>query len=84
MPITKSAIKSLRKESQNRAANLRYIKKIKALQKQILSLKKDDKIKEANDLLPEFYKIVDKAAKENIIKKNTAARKKSSVTRILK
>ncbi|PIS34358.1 MAG: 30S ribosomal protein S20 [Parcubacteria group bacterium CG08_land_8_20_14_0_20_43_9] len=84
MPITKSAIKSLRKESRNRAANLRYIKKIKALQKQILSLKKDDKIKEANDLLPEFYKIVDKAAKENIIKKNTAARKKSSVTRILK
>ncbi|MBU1045616.1 30S ribosomal protein S20 [Patescibacteria group bacterium] len=84
MPITKSAIKSLRQERRNRASNLRYKKTIKNLQKQILSLKKENKTKEANELLPRFYKIVDKAAKENVIKKNTAARKKSSIARILR
>ncbi|MBU3964217.1 30S ribosomal protein S20 [Patescibacteria group bacterium] len=84
MPIKKAAIKSLRKERRNRASNLRYKKTIKDLQKQILSLKKENKIKEALELLPKYYKAVDKAAKENVIKKNTANRKKSSVTRILK
>jgi small subunit ribosomal protein S20 len=84
MPITKSAIKSLRKDLRNRASNLRYKKTIKTLLKQILLLKKEDKIKEAKELLPKYYKVVDKSAKENVIKKNTAARKKSSITRILK
>lgn len=84
MPITKSAIKSLRKDRRNRASNLRYKKTIKTLLKQILLLKKENKIKEAKDLLPKYYKVVDKSAKENVIKKNTAARKKSSITRILK
>ncbi len=84
MPITKSAIKSLRKERRNRASNLRYKKIIKGLQKQILALQKENKIKEARELLSKYYKAVDKAAKENVIKKNTAARKKSSITRVLK
>jgi len=33
--------------------------------------------KEAIGLLPEAYKAIDKAAKRGVIKKNTAARKKS-------
>jgi len=33
--------------------------------------------KEAEKLLPQAYKAIDKAAKRGVIKKNTAARKKS-------
>lgn len=42
------------------------------------------KIDEAKKLLPELYKVLDKAAKIGIIKKNTAARKKSRFTKSLK
>ena len=37
--------------------------------------KKD--VKEAEEILPTLYKAIDKALKNNIIKKNNAARKKS-------
>lgn len=83
MPITKSAKKSLRKERRNRAHNLVYIQKIKNLKKDILNLKQDKKIKEAKAKLPQYFKVVDKAAKEGVIKKNTADRKKSRLTKML-
>jgi len=41
------------------------------------------KIEEAKKLLPQVYKILDKAAKERVIKKNTVARKKSRITKLL-
>ena len=83
MPITKSAKKSLRQETKRRARNLKYKKKIKDLKKQILNLVNQKKIKEVQELLPNFYKTVDKAAKVGVIKKNTASRKKSRLSRLL-
>jgi len=74
MPITKSAKKALKKEHRNRALNLVYKKKIKDLKKEILKTKN-------KELLPKYYKAVDKAAKKGIIKKNTASRKKSRLTK---
>jgi ribosomal protein S20 len=41
------------------------------------------KIEEAKKLLPQIYKILDKAAKEKVIKKNTAARKKSRIAKAI-
>jgi ribosomal protein S20 len=41
------------------------------------------KVAEAKKLLPQAYKILDKAAKTSLIKKNTAARKKSRITLLL-
>lgn len=38
---------------------------------------------EALKLLPQAYKAIDKAAKTNVIKKNTAARKKSRLTKLI-
>lgn len=41
------------------------------------------KFEEAKTLLPKIYKTLDKAAKKNTIKKNTASRLKSRLTKSL-
>jgi len=77
MPIIKSAKKALRKSLKNRAHNLSYQNKIKLIKKQIQKAILNKNKNEAIELMSKFYKIVDKAAKENVIKKNKAARLKS-------
>lgn len=57
--------------------------KIKALVKEVKNLIVQNKIEEAKKLLPQVYKALDKAAKTNVIKKNTASRKKSRITKSL-
>lgn len=83
MPNTKSAIKSLRQDRRRRSENLTKKKKIAELLKKIKKLAEQDKKEEARKLLPEYDKAVDKAAKANVIKENTAARKKSRARRLL-
>ena len=80
MPITTSAKKALRQNKKKKAHNLRYINRIKSLNKEIKKLIVDKKTKEAKEALSKFYKALDKAVKENVIKKNTASRKKSRIT----
>lgn len=84
MPISKSGKKTLRQELRRRVYNNKKKQIIKDLKKQIFSLVKEGKTKEARNLLPEYYKAIDKAAKVGVIKKNTAARKKSRTTKLLK
>jgi small subunit ribosomal protein S20 len=83
MPITKSAKKALRQSLKRRERNLIYKKKIKNLSKKIRNFCLQKKIEEAKKLLPQLYKILDKAAKVGVIKKNTAARKKSRITKLI-
>ena len=83
MPITKSAKKALRQNVRRRAKNLIYKNKIKDLIKRTKGLISEKKIEEAKKLLPQLYKAVDKAAKVGVIKKNTAARKKSGITKLV-
>ena len=52
--------------------------------KQTRELVAEGKVAEATQLLPTIYKTLDKAAKKGVIKKNTAARKKSRLTKLLK
>ncbi|MEK9130450.1 MAG: 30S ribosomal protein S20 [Patescibacteria group bacterium] len=77
MPIKKSAIKALR-QSKKRQIRNKEVKKnlketMKKTQKAITASKKED----AQKLIRESQKALDKAAQKKIIKKNTAARKKS-------
>lgn len=83
MPITKSAKKALRQNIRQRTRNLVYKNKMKALIKEVRNLVAEKKIEEAKKLLPQIYKAVDKAAKVGVIKKNTAARKKSGITKLV-
>lgn len=83
MPITKSARKALRKSIKRKAKNLIYKIKIRNLLKKARSLVSEKKIEEVKKLLPQIYKILDKSAKVGVIKKNTAARKKSRLSKFI-
>jgi len=84
MAITKSAQKAIRQNKKRRLLNNKYRKQIKNLVKEVRLLIGGKKIEEAKNLLPKIYKILDKAAKINIIKKNTASRKKSRLAKAIK
>jgi len=84
MPITKSAKKALRQNDKRRVHNIVYKKKMRALIKKVRTLVIDNKKEEARKLLPTVYKTLDKTAKVNIIKKNTASRMKSRLTKLVK
>ena len=81
MPITKSAKKRLKQNDKRRILNLGYKRRMKKIVKEINDLIGGGKKKEAKKLLPNAYKIIDKAAKRGIIKENTASRKKSRLTK---
>jgi len=83
MPITKSAKKALRQNIKRKKRNLIYKKKMKGLIKEAKELALEKKTEEAKKLLPQIYKALDKAAKTGVIKKNTASRKKSRITKLL-
>ena len=83
MPITKSAKKALRQNIKRGTRNLIYKNKIKGLLKEVRSLISQKKVEETKNFLPQVYKVLDKAAKGEIIKKNTAARKKSRIAHLL-
>ena len=84
MPITKSAKKALRQSQRKRARNLKKIKELKILLKKVKGLISQKKTKEAKEILPQVYKILDKTVKAGLMKKNTAARKKSRLTKAIK
>jgi len=84
MPITKSAKKALRGSLVKKAANDRSKKAIKESKKNIEKLLKEKKKDEAKKLLPSAYSIIDKACKKGVLKKNTASRKKSQLSKITK
>jgi small subunit ribosomal protein S20 len=83
MPIKKSAKKALRQSLKRRKRNLKKKEKIKALIKKVKRFLAENKIKEAKEILPQIYKALDKAAKTGLIKKNTASRKKSRITKLI-
>lgn len=84
MPITASAKKAYRQSLTRKARNLRrknaYKNTFKEYKKFVIEGKKD----EAKKLLPNVYKSLDKAAKTGVIKKNKAARLKSSAAKLIK
>jgi len=83
MPITKSAKKALRASKRKRVFNLRRKAMLKdAIRgaKEVVVSKKGD----AKEALAKAYQAIDKAAKRGLIKKNTAARKKSRVAAMIK
>ncbi len=81
MPITSSATKalrsSLRKKEQNDTRR-------DAMRTALKAIRKGTPAKEGKESIAQAYKAIDKALKRGLIKKNTAARKKSLVSRMAK
>jgi len=83
MPITKSAKKAIRGSLRKKAVNDRRTRAMKEIVKKVEKLAKTDKA-EAGKMLSSAFQAIDKAAKTGVIKKNTAARKKSRLARVTK
>lgn len=82
MPITASAKKALRQSIKRRARNLKQKEAYKKLVKEVRGFSAAGKTAEAEKLLSELYKSLDKAAKTNVIKKNKANRLKSRLSKL--
>lgn len=76
MPITQSAKKAMRSSARKRASNL--VRK-DAMKEAI----KKFRLAPSREALPALYQTIDKAAKKGVIKANTAARRKSRLSRLV-
>ncbi|MFH1473250.1 MAG: 30S ribosomal protein S20 [bacterium] len=84
MPITRSAKKAHRASLIKRTFNIRRKQKVSQTVKSLKKLVLAGDKKEAMLKMREVQKALDKAAKANTINKNTASRKKSRLSRMVK
>jgi len=84
MPITKSAKKAHRASLRKRVFNLRRKDKVSRTTKELKKLIVSGDKKAAELKMREVQKALDKAAKANTIKANTAARKKARRSKLVK
>jgi len=81
VPNIKSAKKRVRISEERRKRNKGIKTQIKNITRKI---KEEKDSKKAEELLKDAYSIVDKAVKKGVLHKNTAARRKSKFTRLVK
>ena len=77
MPLLKHAIKKMRQDARRRKVNLKARSGLKSLTKKASE-------NPSSESLSKAFSALDKAVKTNLIHKNTAARKKSSLAKKLK
>jgi small subunit ribosomal protein S20 len=83
MALIKSAKKAIRQSARKRVQNLRRSRAIHDTVKAARGTKGMDR-KQQDEALRVAYQAIDKALKRGVIKKNTAARKKSRLVKLLK
>lgn len=83
MPIKKSAKKDLRQNLKRKEKNHRALLLIKDLIKKTRKNIVSENLAQAEEFIKKAVKTLDKAAKNKIIKKNTAGRKKSRMMKRL-
>ena len=83
MPITQSAKKALRSSKRKAGFNARKKELVRKAIKQVKKFIAEKKVKEAGEFFPQVQKILDKAAKTGLLKKNTIARKKSRISKMI-
>ncbi len=83
LPQRRSGIKELRKNRKNRLHNLDIKTDLKKTIKSYKASLESDNKAEAATKLKDAHKKIDKAAKRNLLHKNTAARKKSQLSKAL-
>lgn len=83
MPNTKSAAKAMRQSIKRRSRNIATKDKFKAAVKDVKKFITAGSKSEAAEALKKAMSALDKAAKKNVIKKNTASRKKSRLAKAL-
>lgn len=84
MAITKGAKKAHRSSLTKRVYNVRRKKVMHDVVQKVRKHVVLGETKEAEALMPEVYKAIDKAAKKGVIKTNTASRKKARIMAAVK
>jgi len=84
MPIKDSAKKEMRKSASKAARNRQVRGTFRSAIKAFQTALTENKLDEAKGLLVTVQKALDKATQKNVIKKNTASRKKSRLSKALK
>ncbi len=84
MPIKKSAKKYMRVTEGKTALNRKRKLDLRIAVKQVVVLTKEGKKADAQKALSGAQKALDKAVKTGVIKKNTASRKKSRLSKAIK
>jgi small subunit ribosomal protein S20 len=84
MPIKKSAKKYMRVTNRKTVRNKKVSGVFKAAIKKTKETVIAGKVSEAQELLKKAIKAIDKAAQKKVLKKNTAARKKSRLNAMVK
>jgi len=83
MPITTSAKKALRGSKRKQVFNARKKDQVYKTVKKFKKLVAGKSLAEAEKMFPQIQKALDKAAKTGYIKKNTAARKKARLAKMV-
>ncbi len=84
MAITKGAKKAIRTSARKRVYNVRRKVTLHDVVKTYRTHITQGNLTDAQALIPQVYKAIDKAEKRGVIKKNTASRKKSRLMAQLK
>ena len=84
MAITKSAKKEIRASKKKQLFNLRRLRTMRDLIKQLKAKKKEGSADEVKNLFIKTQQAIDKATKRGVIKQNTASRKKMRLVKFLK
>ncbi len=81
MAHSKQALKRVRMNERDRLANKSKSSRMKTEIKKLQTAVEAGEKEKAQEMLPKVCAAIDKAAKESIIHKNTAARKKGQMTK---
>ena len=84
MPTTASAIRRTKRTKSQTTVNRMRKSKYKSAVKQMSNYISSGKFKEAQDFLPKFHSQLMKIAKTGVIRKETASRKISRITKKIK
>ena len=84
MPLLKASIKANRQNIKRNKRNVSIKRKLKATYKTVVESAEKKDLKTAKDGLSVAFSELDKALKKNLLKKNTVARRKARLHRMLK
>lgn len=83
MPILHAAYKHIKAAKKKTLRNQAIKSNLKTETKKFIDMVVSNKLEEAKKKLPDLISLIDKASSKGIIHKNTAARKKSRLTKKL-
>ena len=84
LPNIQSAKKRMRQNIKVRAQNRMKKSSIRTCEKKIRKFTLEKNIDKAKEILKTYFSLVDKASKTNLLHKNTASRKKSRLSALIK